>query len=166
METTGKQETRMAPPWVRYVNAVRAMFGKDPEVRVIYDDGNRKLKLMVNNPTKAMALEQLLPDEMEFGGEVLTVQVVPANGEETTRDLVRWALSGNYAVSQVVDVEGTFSNPLSYIVFKKEVVQYYEDNLGDLYGNRNTLYQDLAGEIFPEHSGVLFCTEAEENKEE
>lgn len=158
-------KTRMAPPWVQYANAVKAMFREDPEVEVVYDDDLKLVKLMVNNPTKAEALEKLLEDEKDFGGTKLTLMVVPANSEKTTRDLIRWALAGNRAVSRVVNVEGAFSNPLTYIVFKREVVQYYNDNLGDLYGNRNTLYQEIAGEIFPEHVGVLFCTEAKEKEE-
>ena len=165
MEGTRDNKTRMAPPWVQYANAVKAMFREDPEVEVVYDDQVKLVKLMVNNPSKAEALEKLLEFEKDFGGTKLTLMVVPANSEKTTRDLIRWALAGNRAVSRVVNVEDAFSNPLTYIAFKKEVVQYYNDNLGDLYGNRNTLYETLAGEIFPKHEGVLFCTEAKEKEE-
>ena len=141
---------------------VKAMFREDPEVKVVYDDISRSLTLYVSNPAKAEALDRVLEHEKVFGSEAVTLVVVPANGERSVRDWIRWALNGNGAVSRVVDVEGPLSNPLTYIVFKKEVVQYYNDNLGDLFGNRNTLYQELAGEIFPEHEGALFCTEAKE----
>ena len=39
-------------------------------------------------------------------------------------------------------------NSFTYVVFEKEVVQYWNDNLGDINGLRSTLYQDLAKEIF------------------
>lgn len=33
-----KEAIKMAPPWVQYVNALKAMFAKDPQIRVVYDD--------------------------------------------------------------------------------------------------------------------------------
>ena len=162
---TNEKSVKMAPPWVQYANAVKAMFREDPEVMVDYEDISRSLKLYVSNPMKAEALDRVLEHEKVFGNEAVTLMVVPANGEYSIRDWIRVALNGNGAVSRFVDVEGPLSNPLTYIAFKKEVVQYYNDNLGDLYGNRNTLYETLAGEIFPKHEGVLFCTEAKEKEE-
>ena len=156
------KQVKMAPPWVQYASAVKAMFREDPEIRVVYINEGPRLLLYVNNQTKAEALAELLPSKPEFGSVIMPVDVIPANDHTSIRDKLRWVFNGNNAVSQVRDIEGVLSNPLTYIIFKKEVVQYFIDNLGDFYGNRNTLYQDLAAEIFPDHDGVLFCTEEDE----
>lgn len=62
----------------------------------------------------------------------------------------------------MASAEGIFSNPITYIVFKNKVVQFWNDDLSDIYGNRSTLYQDIAKEIFGESSGIFFCTDKEE----
>lgn len=52
-------------------------------------------------------------------------------------------------------------NSFTYVVFEKEVVQYWNDNLADYNGLTSTLYQDLAKEIFEDANldGVYFCTD-------
>lgn len=42
----------------------------------------------------------------------------------------------------------------------KEVVQYFNDNIGDINGNCSTLYEIIARDIFPNVNGIYFCTEA------
>jgi hypothetical protein len=53
----------------------------------------------------------------------------------------------------------TLTNPITYVIFKKEVVQYYDDNLGDAHGNRTTLYEQIANQIFEDREGIYFCTD-------
>ena len=81
----------------------------------------------------------------------------------TKAQLYNAAFSGNAAFVNTIPVEGVFTNPILYVVFEKEVVQYFNDDLGDPHGNRSTLYQELAKEVFPEHDGVLYCTDVEED---
>ena len=49
-----------------------------------------------------------------------------------------------------------------YVVFKNRVVQFFNDNLNDIYGNISTLYQEIASDVFKEISGVNYCTDIEE----
>lgn len=156
------EQIKMAPPWVSYVNAIVAMFEKDPDVEVIYDNDNMGVKLYVNGTAKAEALTKLLPTEKTFGNVTLTVTVVPANNNsDDPIKLFRDAFYGNEAVSDIwtAPMEVTQSNPFTYVVFQKEVVQYYNDNLGDAHGNRSTLYEEIAREIFENHPGIYFCTD-------
>ena len=50
---------------------------------------------------------------------------------------------------------------MTYVVFKKEVVQYFNDSLGDIHGVCSTLMQDIAKDIFEDTEGVYFCTDTE-----
>ena len=61
------EKLKLSPPWMTYANEVKALFREDKEVRVVYDDEEKKLKLYVDNPRKADALAQLLPAEKTFG---------------------------------------------------------------------------------------------------
>jgi hypothetical protein len=47
---------------------------------------------------------------------------------------------------------------LTYVAFKKEVVQFYADNLRDPNGFKSTLYQDIAEDVFGEKNNVCYCT--------
>ena len=50
-------------------------------------------------------------------------------------------------------------NDFNFVVFVPEVVQFYNDDLGDINGLCSTLYQDLAKDLFGEEAGIYFCTD-------
>lgn len=156
---TNKKPT-LSPPWFKYFREIEALFLKDPEVTVSFDEITMTLKLYVNNEDKAEALTRLLPNEKSFGSIVLTINVVPANNfEEQKIDLFRKAFDGNKAVSYITTVGGSMLPPINYIVFRNEVVQFFNDNLDDINGNYSTLYQEIAKDIFGSMPGIFFCTD-------
>lgn len=150
---------KKSAPWITYFRKLEALFGKDPEIKIEYFDVPALLKMYVDNPTKAEAISQLLPDEVNFGGVTAEIRVVPSNKPLAKADLFAQAFTGNPAFSRMVDVGGVFTNPIHYCVFNKEVVQYWDDNLGDINGNESTLYQNIAEDVFEDTEGVMFCTE-------
>lgn len=150
---------KMVSPWVEYYRKIETLFQQDNEIRVVYDEESNTISLYVNNDAKADALFQVLPMEKSWGNVSIRINVVPANGFRTAPSgTFETIFKGNPAVSFIKTVEGISSNSLTYIVFNKEVVQYFNDDLGDYYGQCSTLYQDLAKEIFGDHDGVFFCT--------
>lgn len=162
----------LSPPWAIYYRQVNALFQYDPEVKVVIDENKYILKLYVeDNPNKVEALTTLLPHEKVFGNVSLQIQIVPSNGnmiEDITRakntaELLEDALDRNAAVSYIQHVTGMFNNPITYIVFENEVVQYFVDDLGDAHGVCSTLYQDIAKRIFGERDGIHFCTDFPSN---
>lgn len=151
---------KMASPWVEYYRQIEALFGKDPEITVRFDEETNVIKLLVDNSDKAAALEKLLPAEKTFGNVTVRTVIIPANQEEKSRAaLIETAFKGNPVFRFAKTIEGVFSSPISYIVFKHEVVQYPIDNLHDINGNRSTLYETIADEVIGEEEGVCFCTD-------
>ena len=154
---------RLAPPWIKYVNEVTQLFRKDSEVHVVYDNDETLLKLYVDDPVKADALGELMPTEMEFGDVTLKIEIVPGNkGGLSNRNglnLFEIVFNGNAAFAFTQVVHGIFQNDLTYVVFVNEVVQYFNDDLGDIYGQCSTLYQELAKNVFIPLEGVFFCTD-------
>lgn len=161
------EKTRMLVPWVEYYNKVKTLLGDDPDIMLEYDEDARKdarqIKVFVNGTEKADALAQLLPAVKAFGNVKVTTVVIPANTQTYDKaDLLKYALAGNPNFAYMKSVDGILSNRISYVVFKKKVAQYWNDNLGDINGNVSTLYQDLAMEVFGAGDGILYCTDNED----
>lgn len=160
---------KLSPPWITYVNMVKAMFGNDPDVRIDYENDECTLKIYVEKSDKAEAISRLLPDEKEFGNITLKINVVPANGENSIgkispKQLFDIAFDGNPVYAYCKEVTGFLTNTITYVVFKNRVVQFFNDNLNDIHGLVSTLYQDIASEIFEDApiNGVCYNTDIEE----
>ena len=157
---TAMEDARISPPWITYVKKVDALFEGDPDVIVSYDDDARMLTLLVEGQDKASAIERLLPHEVEFGNEKLSTEVVPSNST-TMEATVRKAFAGNTAVSSI-ETAGA-GVPLmegrTYVLFKPEVVQFFDDDMLDYDGIHSTLYQDIAREVLEYDASVSFSTE-------
>lgn len=156
---------KMSPPWVVFYRKIDALFGKDPDIKVVYDNEAVEVKLYVNNPIKADAIDKLLPATKDYGFVQLKITVVPSNDKnESIAETIENAFGGNPIFAYTAPVEGVFTNPITYVVFEKEVAQFYADNLGDVNGNYSTLYEDLAKEVFGDLKGIYFCTDDGEDE--
>lgn len=154
---------KKSAPWVTYYREVDALFKKDKEVFVVFDEENVELKIYVNNQSKADAIRCLMPLEREFGNVSLKINVIPSDGTQlrglSTRNILTIACDAflnNDAVYGVTDVSAMFD--LVYVVFRKEVVQFFDDNIGDINGNCSTLYEVIARDVFKD-IGIKFCTD-------
>ena len=150
-------KVQLASPWENFYHEIDALFKNDPDVKVKFDEENNVVQLFVDNQEKADALTQILPTERTFGNVTVYVEVLPADKTNNVADLFQAAFKGNPAIAYIKTIE-VFGAPMTYVLFKKEVVQYYNDDLSDIHGNRSTLYQDIAKDIFDE-AGIFFCTD-------
>lgn len=159
----------LAAPWTIYYREVSALFERDSEVHVLLDEENYILKICVEDGIKADAITYLLPEEKVFGNIALKIEVIPANTLNNQRKKLREFKFDNF---KTVFENAFYKNPafifseevylstntLCYVVFNKEVVQYYSDDLGSYFGLTSTLYEDLARDIFKDLDGVYYCT--------
>lgn len=149
-------------PWVTYFEKLYLLFKKDPEVAVVLkqnEDGDKKIEIYVDNYRKAEAISKILPCYVSFGNVIVPIIVLPNNDENED-----WiynfmdAFDGNDIIDDVVQDTG-LTHDMNYVVFKKEVAQYYSDNLQSVDGLSSTLYEDIAREIFKDApAGTFFCT--------
>ena len=159
------ENTKLSPPWWEFYQKMEAMFGQDPEIHINFDEKEMVLKLFVDSQPKAGALTQVLPSEKEFGNVTLKIEIVPSNKAGDISQLYKTAFNGNPVFSNVIEIDQPGLPHFSYVIFKPLVVQFYDDNLMDAYGNVTTLHQDIARDIFDNEDGVYFCTENMQNKE-
>ena len=162
---------KLSPPWVIFVNEIKALFGRDPEIGITYDNDECVVKLHIENHDKAEAIAQMLPVTKEFGNVILNIEVIPANKNlsNAKTDYTKMSydeifdimFNGNPAYKYSRTIDGILSNRLTYVVMERRVVSYFSDNLNDLFGNITTLYQEIAHDVFDGDNlrGVFFCTE-------
>lgn len=79
------------------------------------------------------------------------------NDIEADTSAYETAFSGNSIFSKVVSAS-IMGLDLGYCIFSSEIVQFWNDDLSDYYGNFNGLAEDIAREVLKETS-VFFCTE-------
>lgn len=155
---------KLIAPWINYYREVDALFSNDSSTRVIYDDEKKELQLYVDDVDKAYALYQTMPTHKDFGDVELGISIIAANSFVNPRKIKAeeyfcHIFRDNPITTNIQSVYGVFSNPITYVVFRKEVVQYFSDDLGDINGLRSTLWEDIAREVFTEAEGVYFCTD-------
>lgn len=172
-------KVNLIAPWNEYYEELVAFFAEDPEVTILYDEEAKNIKVLVRGQNKAEALTYLLNSEVDFGEVKLLITVVPAN--EVKKDIkqffknandgedykleYRHALNGNELFSYTRTIENVMGFNAVFVVFQKKVVQYYNDNLGDLNGMKSTLAEEIARDIFVPHNGVFFCTDTRDVNE-
>ena len=152
---------KLSSPWATYYKELKEMFGRDPEIKIMYDEEEIKVRFYVDNFAKAEAISNLLPDEKTFGNVTLKIAVIPSNKELPAVEgtIFDKAFDGNPAYCYSVPIEGVFDNNLTYVVFAREVVQFFNDDMSDLNGLCTTLYEDIARDLF-DVPGMYYCTDA------
>lgn len=157
-------KVNLSAPWVTFYHEIEALFGSDPEIKIIYDESENDIRLYVDNAGKAAALSELLPAERKYGNVTIKVTVIPSNELAASPvSAYETAFENNPVFAYAKTVPGTiYAMPASYVVFKNRVVQYFNDDLSDVNGNCSTLYQEIAKDVFGTDAGVFFCTDTEE----
>ena len=166
----------LSSPWVIFYNELNALFEEDNHVQVVYNEEENEINLYVEDAAEAAALMELLPTEKQFGAVTLKITIIPANDvnplkllaagdvtEMAPSQLYKAALKNNDALAYITEVKGIFNNPITYVVFKKEVIQYFNDSLGDANGVCSTLMQEIAKDVFVNQTGIYFCTDVADN---
>lgn len=157
-----EKKMKLSSPWVTLYREIEALFAKDEEVKVVFDENELEIKLYVERASKAEALTKLLPVERTFGNVTVLITVVPANAEDDDPvTLFDEAFTGNPVLKEIVSVASPVGS-FDYVVFQREVVQFFNDELSDPNGNKSTLYEDIARDVFGLNAGTFFCTDGAE----
>lgn len=166
------QEVRLklSPPWITYIHELVALFDGDPQIAFNVAPDEQSVTIACNNGDKCAALAQLLPATVEFGNIIFTITIdgpMSNRAFVSKKELFETAFKKNPAFAYAVAPadEGYWYPTMTYVVFKKCVVQFFNDNLNDCHGIVSTLYQDIALDVFADEAceGVCFNTEIEAN---
>ena len=161
-------DVKLSAPWEKFARELTAMFDKDPDVIVspLRDEGDdKRIRVFVTGHDKCNAIGMILPQKQTFGGVTVHISVHESNKVMNTIDLYRQAFSGNEAVSFVEECEVS-GGKFNYVVFKPYVVQFFNDNIGNIYGMESMLMEDVARDVFNSESGIFFCTDKIANNDD
>ena len=159
---TKKPEVNLASPWVEHFAKIEAMFAEDPDVTTVFDNENCKCKILVHGHDKADAIAALMPEEVVFGNVTMTIEVVPDNTlSSDPAAIIEKAFAGNPAFKRIIKDEFC-GFKMIYAVFKMVVVQYKNDDIGDPFKRKATLYENLARDVFKKDLGVFYATDLAE----
>lgn len=161
---------KILPPWSVYIKKLEALFDSDSQIafNVNWDGQHPSVTLSTSDADKAAALKLLLPDEKMFGNVILKISIdCPKTSNiafPTAKKLFEAAFKGNPVLVEVITPENYWYVDFTYVMFVNTVVQLECDNLLDPRGLINTLFQDIAYEIFTDRSyqtagGICFSTD-------
>ena len=165
-------KTKISAPWETYVKKLKVLFELDPDivVRDLEDNsGVLELEIDVTDPSKYDALVHLLPATKQFGNVTMIINIneMCDNDDPDYADYIAMLFRGNRRVKCINHAKDLAGDPLSFVMFQPEVIQFYNDEMLDYNGYWSGLAQDIAKEVFEEafdHS-VFFCTaDVKENK--
>ena len=165
----------LSAPWFEYYRELVALFKGDPDVSVIFDSEEMKISVYVNDSKKADALGKIVKNHVEFGNVAVDISVIPADEKLPLKHGWGWhsrrqafndesdvyvaALGTNPAVTSFEYAYGPGGVKLTYIVFRPEVIQFFNDDTSSYYGLKSMLYEDIAKNVLNEEVGVFFCTD-------
>lgn len=161
-----KEKVKLSPPvWTLY-NQVLSTIGADSDVCIkeMYNiEQNYFIDITISENSKARAMATILTPVHEIGNETVYVRVFNGCGKEAqpeelkssekVKELVRIfkkALASNDLVLKIWNIKDMFPPIVSEYVgdicveVAKEVIQFYNDDLSDLYNN----YNDVAAYTF------------------
>lgn len=150
---------KLAAPWEALHNEIEELFGHDPSIKITYDGEAQVIKLYVDGERKADAISKLIVKEKTFGNVTVKIEVIPANTtDESVYNMYKDAFDGNPVVNDILNIKLPGGGSVNYVMFKKEVVQFYNDDTSDPYGLETTLYETIAEDIIERKSGEFFST--------
>ena len=161
------KKTNLQAPWITLYNKIRAMFEQDEDITVEpiaqISDGVYDICLSSAHSVKLNAIEKILKNKFEMGNITVNVKFKYENENDDMISLHDFevAFAGNAIFSQAKALDNPWEYNASYVIFSKDVVQFYNDDLTDIYGNFNGLAEDIAREIFKETElPIYYCTES------
>lgn len=150
----------LSPPWVILQAQLKATIGADrcADVGDLREGPSESYEIDITakcDIDKAHALATFLTRTHDFGGVTVEVTVRDRNGDiveadilpenpEDVAEIVERALSTNPFFAEIDEGNGVFA---FFATFKKLVVQYPADNIGDTFKNNNQVAADAFREV-------------------
>lgn len=175
-KTVTNESKKISPPWWTLYKKLSAFFAEDSLVKIqpVLDDNNANKTIYIDTPDseKAIALANILKPVYNMGCITIKIIVRVTNGKNKTivnkerndsfyNNYLK-ALSTTPAVTDIKLVEDMFGTKYTVVEFKKKVVQFFNDDLTDFYGNWNGLYTDIANDIFSYNATIKYTVATNE----
>jgi hypothetical protein len=147
--------------WYSIARRIKAFFAKDTGVQTsAIIDGVYELTITAHDPKKAAALASILNLSYEIGNITGVVRVAdscgtvyrpePIGSQNELLRLTEIAFAGNPRVRAAELYDFFDGGEAVVVIAEKALIQYYNGDLGDRYGNANIPVQDVLLSILRE----------------
>lgn len=162
---TSKKNVKLSPPWTTIEKFLAQMFEGDDDITIYpmirKEDGSREIVIESNYADKICALSELLNNEYDFGNVKLKITYRVTNKYCFTKNTDLYgtvidALASTPRVEDIKKIRNFVEDEFIVIEFAKEVIQFFNDDLQDYYGNWNGTLVDVAKKIFKSNDKILF----------
>jgi hypothetical protein len=165
-----KTKEGLAPPWVIWYRELVSSIGADDSLIIsplLPPEEDESYAYLVtitvdNNPLKAQALANILPEKVTFSGVIVQVRVIdeekiyqahcPPGGIYSIATEINIALEDN-PLFDILYVQPFGANPRDlaiFPVFKNEVLTFYNDDIGQLCRSSAQVAYQVFAKILPE----------------
>lgn len=151
----------LGAPWVRYGKLIINLFTKDPSIKVITDrkedGGVYNIYIKSNECTKLAAIKKIIGEEVELGNVTIAINYEDTSKHATIEDYAEAFKDTGYLVAceSMETPMGNFDCP----IFAKEIIQFFNDDTIDMYGNENIVVADAVREVTKDKDyGILITT--------
>ena len=151
-------------PWNTYRKMINALFEYDHEIEVgdVVGIGSidYTIDIKVKNHRKFEALRKLLPVRKVFGSITVAIYIYDMeNDEKNDIEMFKDLFRDNPIVSNYEKVKLPDGSERNFVCFEPQVIQFFDDDISDCYGNYNGLAENIARAVFGDRAGdVSFST--------
>ena len=166
-----EKQIKLSPPWIEFYKKIQLLFKEDKEITVSFNEDKYILSITVKgNEEKAKALRKLFPTEKLFGNIAVRIKIfttkIKTEKNVLPEEILAKAFENNPIVEAIITSGDVLRDDQTYVLFKNEVVQFFNDDIYDYNGLCSTLYQDIAKEVFKDFADVHYCTSTNINENE
>ncbi len=165
MKKANLKKVEMFPPMVDYFNKLKAFMCFDDEISLELDYDEAVITITISNAPKAAAWRQILPEEMKFGNQTMSIEI-ECDKIGVDENVLVTALEGNRLFSRYENIVLPKSDVERHFCYMNPtVVQFYNDNFASPESVETRVAEDLAREVL-DIPTLNFCTECIINNEE
>jgi hypothetical protein len=153
----------LSPPWYTVRSMLNGTVGASPCVevgQVNVDQNPYTLDVTACSNKVASSLAVILRRHWRFGNVQLKVRVLDPTGKEVKpriqpgpdpvaaiRARFETALADNPLFSMILENQGVLDPHNFWVETKKEVIQFFNDDLSDYYGNKNVVAENAFADV-------------------
>ena len=152
---------KLSPPWNTYVKELFNILQGIPGIsfdQMERIEGGYTQPIRVDDAKIYEALSAILPKVKKYGNVTLNIQLIPADGAcvapepgytpAEILDFFKEVFSINSLVTDVQLIHTVVGFDYYFVVCKKDVIQFFNDDTTDLYGNANLTVEDTFRDVF------------------
>lgn len=157
-------ELDLSAPWYVFHTQVFKLFEQDAEV--IVDEELEETEtgfifgIYSKNIKKIQAIKKLIGSKVVFGDVAVDIDY-GENENEDVAEVWKDAFSGNPLFCGIVSADIPFDGSCDYAIFKRDIIDFYDDNISDVNGNSHYIVADLVKEVVS-NKDIFICTEGKE----